>query len=250
MGKQEEFTNLAAKHAADEKFDRSERNSLGDFAKRNKLSELEINLAYARVAVNFARQKIKFAANHDMYEEGSYDHEFLTNGKLDPKKFKDEDRCVNLTLRTQDEWQDNAYFKRCNSRLKCIQSIQALARKTECGNCLEQAAVAFMLLYRLGVRPIDYVSLYPRHLDHSFVVVGRVNGSVIGKDAWLNWGPGAVVCDPWAVGLLRGKAKDNSSGKAFGDSFGVYPATQLREKMTQMFPGFHQLDYEHGEDKR
>src|SRR5262249_35157709 len=41
-----------------------------------------------------------------------------------------------------------------------IPELAERAKQTQCGNCGEQAAVAFMYLSGLGVRPIDYMNLY------------------------------------------------------------------------------------------
>jgi hypothetical protein len=62
----------------------------------------------------------------------------------------------------------------------------------ECGNCGERASVAYRYLYQLGVRPLDYMAKI--HGDHAFVVIGRVAKSGTKP---IDWGPEAVVCDPW-----------------------------------------------------
>ena len=68
------------------------------------------------------------------------------------------------------------------------------AQSAGCGNCGEQAAIAFVHLYReLSARPIDFMSR--THADHAFVVLGRPRGSQVQN--YRSWGPGAVVCDPW-----------------------------------------------------
>jgi hypothetical protein len=106
-----------------------------------------------------------------------------------------------------------------------------------------------VLLVRLGVRPLDFMWLTPYSfgvLDHSFVVIGRNPKAKMGVDSWKNWGRDAVVCDPWAVGVHR----SNSTPKKpslFGESFGAYPATQLGQKMKELFPHFKSVEVKHTE---
>jgi hypothetical protein len=84
------------------------------------------------------------------------------------------------------------------------------AKADKCGNCGENADLAFIYLYDRGVRPIDRVE----HTgDHNFVVIGRQDGAI---NDTASWGPAAVICDPWMQGLF------------FGDTQkGSYPASQL-----------------------
>lgn len=95
-----------------------------------------------------------------------------------------------------------------------------LARQRGCGNCGEMAAVAFDYLYVLDVRPIEYMTL--DGADHSFVCIGRNASSALTRP-W-EWGPRAWICDAWAAGFRR------------NDSFGYYPATTLRTKMSSIVP--------------
>jgi hypothetical protein len=81
--------------------------------------------------------------------------------------------------------------------------IPHLARRAVevgCGNCGEQAAVAFMYLLGLGARPLDYMNLYNTDgaATHSFVVLDFAGDSGNGQSS--GWGPSAVVCDPWDDG--------------------------------------------------
>ena len=69
------------------------------------------------------------------------------------------------------------------------------AIRARCGNCGEQAAVAFVMLIDRGVEPLDLMEC--TSTDHSFVVIGRrENSDPTGYDA-MKWGPDAVICDPW-----------------------------------------------------
>lgn len=89
--------------------------------------------------------------------------------------------------------------------------ITNAAHKAEavgCGNCGEQAAIAYYhLVHRLSVRPVDY--MYRTNADHAFVVLGRRQASSVENVA--DWGPNAVICDPWHEA--------------------AYPAAEVGEKM-------------------
>lgn len=64
-----------------------------------------------------------------------------------------------------------------------------------CGNCGEQAAVAYVFLQQRGILPLDYMNLYdPQGVAvHSFVVI-EFSGE---GDSSSGWGENAVICDPW-----------------------------------------------------
>ncbi|HRD67506.1 MAG TPA: hypothetical protein PKY50_15285 [Candidatus Competibacter sp.] len=96
--------------------------------------------------------------------------------------------------------------------------------------------MAFMYLYRLKVRPLDYMALMPP-ADHAFVVIGRKESDE-DDNYGGNWAKNAVVCDPWASGLPR-KLASASFGPphTFGDSYAAYPAALLKKNMEAMFPG-------------
>lgn len=75
--------------------------------------------------------------------------------------------------------------------------VEAAAKSEHvgCGNCGEQAAIAFMyLLDTLKVEPLDY--MVRTNADHAFVVVGRKAGSK--ESDFKTWGGDCIVCDPWA----------------------------------------------------
>jgi hypothetical protein len=85
--------------------------------------------------------------------------------------------------------------------------IQATeAKRTRRGNCGENAALTFMFLYEMGVRPIEKVNSSE---DHGFVVIGRRNADI---NDFETWGPDAVVADPWAQGLASGNISRGTYG--------------------------------------
>ena len=75
-----------------------------------------------------------------------------------------------------------------------LRGMAAKAKATGCGNCGEQAAVAFVYLYeQIHAKPLDYMAR--TNADHAFVVIGRMRQSRI--DDYTTWGNDAVVCDAW-----------------------------------------------------
>lgn len=74
-----------------------------------------------------------------------------------------------------------------------IKAAAALVAQHKAGNCEEQSALAFDMLAKLGIRPLELMGVYLQ--DHVLVVAGRIAGTPMTPAAW-NWD--AVVCDPWA----------------------------------------------------
>lgn len=74
-----------------------------------------------------------------------------------------------------------------------LRTVAQRALKAGCGNCGEQAAIAFIWLYDKRIQPLDYMSR--TNADHAFVVIGRDAGSSLDKPS--GWGNNCVVCDPW-----------------------------------------------------
>lgn len=87
-----------------------------------------------------------------------------------------------------------------------------------CGNCGEQASLAFVHMRDTGVYPLDYIEL--RNGDHSFVVIGRTEESRV--EVASHWGGGAAICDPW--------------------SSAVYTVTEFREKYPGPYVSHYRYD--------
>lgn len=82
-----------------------------------------------------------------------------------------------------------------NERL--VEFRAGLAAAYGCGNCAEQAALAFVYLRDKGVYPLDYMNKPDVVLGfggHAFVVIGRAKGSR--TDRPVTWGTTAAVADP------------------------------------------------------
>ncbi len=75
-----------------------------------------------------------------------------------------------------------------------ILKAAAKAEHLGCGNCGEQAAIAFVYLSEeLKVRPLDFMSR--TNADHAFVIIGRKESS--DDTDYMTWGQDCIVCDPW-----------------------------------------------------
>lgn len=75
-----------------------------------------------------------------------------------------------------------------------IREMAAKAQSSGCGNCGEQAAIAYIYLVETAkIAPLDYMSRV--NADHAFIAIGRIDGSDAAD--YSTWGPSAVVCDPW-----------------------------------------------------
>jgi hypothetical protein len=134
---------------------------------------LQANLLMARLAVNFVQRKMTVGASNKF---GDITRSF--GGSL---------LCVRAT-RSVDIAVPRGPIP------TWLREWAAKAEHVGCGNCGEQAALAFMDLHeRHHVRPLDYMARTNR--DHAFVLIGRVKGSKI--DDHKTWGKDAVVCDPW-----------------------------------------------------
>jgi hypothetical protein len=78
-----------------------------------------------------------------------------------------------------------------------------------CGNCGEQTAYAMVLLYQLGIRSLDYMTVAGG--DHAFLVIGSADKGP--ASSFKSWGDNAVVCDPWDNKAYLGKT---AAGKKAG----------------------------------
>jgi hypothetical protein len=96
-----------------------------------------------------------------------------------------------------------------------IPHLAQRAMANGCGNCGEQAAIAFEFLRSKGMSPVDYMNLNDPDgkAIHSFVVI-----AFSGDGNACSWGPEAVICDPW----------DNGQ---------AYPANQISQQMSLYQPG-------------
>ncbi|MCK5509129.1 MAG: hypothetical protein KAI50_11510 [Desulfobacterales bacterium] len=87
-----------------------------------------------------------------------------------------------------------------------INDVYEIVKDLKCGNCGEYASVAFTLLKKQNVRPLDFVGVRStsiRSYTHNFVVIGRCSKKTEpGKKVTelpepKLWGNAAVVCDAY-----------------------------------------------------
>jgi len=248
---QQDFLDTAAATFAVDGLTREEQQLLEQYAAT--VRDVNLNLAYARTAVSYIRQRMGLVANWDEQLPTSAEGTYRRTGDpaLAAAAEDRADQCVYGTLRqTEASRKILAPPPGHYAGVKNITDIQTLARLGEtygCGNCAELAARTFMYLYQiLRVRPLDYMRL--EGADHVLVVIGRAPITQVEQpDSWLTWGKSAVVCDPWATGLLRQTNEPNRPARPFGDSYSAYPANLLGEKMSAMFPSFQYPVLEHHE---
>ncbi len=93
-----------------------------------------------------------------------------------------------------------------------------VAKMRGVGNCGEMSATAFIYLDNNSVHPLDWMILLPLEppllrVDHAFVVIGREPGTK--ADDYENWGPNAVICDPWAQGYRKNLSASSYKAKEF-----------------------------------
>lgn len=112
-----------------------------------------------------------------------------------------------------------------STMLEQMEIIAEQSKLKKCGNCGEFSALAFIYLYKKGVRPLDWMALVGG--DHAFVVIGRDNADA---NDYAHWGSNAVVCDPWGQGFRSGNvATGTYAGTAFNTRMrGLVPFTGVR----------------------
>ncbi|HEY7428192.1 MAG TPA: hypothetical protein VH682_28420 [Gemmataceae bacterium] len=240
MPDQDKLDQSVAKAAEDGQFTKEEMKALNEQAK--KLKGVNLNLAYARQAVAFMNLKMKLVANWDQKLDTSAEaigdkilqqtHDRVRARAVSERAWDKADQCVYGQLRQTPDW------LRIDAQggVQSLDDIQTLARLVDangCGNCGEMAARTFIYLFNLNIRPLDYYALNP-DADHAFVVIGRVGGD---DNDWRTWGKTAVVCDPWASGLLIPMPPGYvGTITKLGDNYAAYPADLLGAKMKTMFP--------------
>jgi hypothetical protein len=274
---QEILDKFVAEKAADEKLTREEMADIRWQAR--KLKDVNINLAVARMAAAHMIGKFGLVANRDLLLDSSaekiYDDEqekanrayqkaqeeatslddlawatmefdaAMARAEAKSKAAWDNaDRCVYGGLRQTDDWQYIAGNGGVHN-LRDMRTIAGLAEGFGCGNCGELSARTFMFLFNLGIRPLDFASL--DGADHALVVIGR-NGKPDNDPVGRKWGKDAVICDPWAAGVLIPLGPHQLGPHAtFGMAFAAYTADLLEPNMKRIFPGFKGVTIAHRE---
>lgn len=195
------------------------------------MSSLKANLQHSTNACNFVIKTLRLGgANWDQYRkpDTSWEYCIQTQTEKACAPMKDPvDICLYEQVRP-------AYRKKVADAKTMLEKIKIIAdevKRKQCGNCGEFSALAFMYLFDKGIRPLDWMSLVGG--DHAFVVIGRDKKGDVSKP--LNWGPSAVICDPWGQGFRSGDKKT-----------GTYPASSFTSQMGGLvsFSGIRSLHRE------
>ena len=149
------------------------------------MSQLAENLAAGLEAVRFVKGKMRFGAKSKVKDIWASKGESIS--------------CVDTLRADAVKYEDHLRKAYANDQTGVIERQAEYAASAAahygCGNCNEQAALAFIYLRDKGVFPIDWVNkqnFLPGYGGHSFDVIGREAGKVKPAD----WGASAVVCDP------------------------------------------------------
>ena len=87
-----------------------------------------------------------------------------------------------------------------------IEDVYNIVKLLKCGNCGEYASVAFTLLKKQNIRPLDFVVVGTKMggvYTHNFVVIGRCSKKTGPRKKVIElpepnlWGNAAVVCDAY-----------------------------------------------------
>lgn len=167
------------------------------------------NLRLARNAVRYVKDKMTFGASNRLESYAS-----IPGMPLAPAI------CV-ATLRAaelvQDQFRDE-YELTANGVPTWLESASGKAESLGCGNCGEQAALAFMyLLLKKQVKPLDY--MHRNNVDHAFVVIGRDSGASPSEPE--RWGNSAVVCDPWNEQAYRAEDIEENMYRSISEQIGL-----------------------------
>lgn len=207
-------------------------------------SSLEMNLGYSMQAVNYVLTNVELvAANWDYYGSATKSFEYWDHRAVDARKALADKAAQEQNFRGKSPKQIKAILKQAEAnsekykntadrilydqtRPKAKQQVAesaarqggqfnwlsqlrieaATAKAARYGNCGENSALAFLLLYDMGVRPIEQ---FYASADHNFVVIGRND---VDPNDYDRWGEHAVVADPWAQGFWKGDTSIGTYG--------------------------------------
>lgn len=118
-----------------------------------------------------------------------------------------------------------------------IECAARMAKVYGCGNCGDMAALAYTLLQQWGVKPLDLMKC--TNMDHMFVVIGMRDGA--DPTDYRSWGPEAVVCDPWAPGVLGGQKGRHYAASEIAATMVGGQTTRYTSVQRFPQPGSHRL---------
>lgn len=169
------------------------------------MAGLDINLQASRDAVIYVRSTLPLGAQNKVEDT------YFRNGKTEA--------CFHTMRGAYPDWV--LYGPRSDA---WINYVAAAARKSGCGNCAEQCALAIQYLLDLTpITSLDFMAFDPQRFDHMFLVIGRPSDTDI-HQIWT-WGADAVICDPWYPQMFSPGIDRRS-----------YPATDAYRMMTMYLP--------------
>lgn len=156
------------------------------------MATLEANLKAATEAVDFVKKKMVLGAKNklkDLWRSGG-----SSAGCVDDVRASEEKHDKELS-----KAMESGLLDLRQAQEQQIETMALFAGGRGCGNCEEQAAMAFIFLRDKGegVFPLDLMQK-PNKIwnlgGHAFVVIGREENSDPSDPG--TWGPNAVVADP------------------------------------------------------
>lgn len=144
-------------------------------------------LATAITTVKYVQDKMQFGASNKFPNLAA--SMCVGWGGMDGKMRKDVDKDLEKAgFKRGSEGTPDAWKKR-------IEVEAYNAKSWGCGNCGEQASIAFTYLREHGVRPLDYFEAEGTFTRHAFVIIGLDPG--VDKTDFTKWNKDAIMCDPW-----------------------------------------------------
>lgn len=146
-------------------------------------ARLEENLALAKKLVEFVIENVPISPNYLERTPIDYEKEETTMEAFHA--------LINMGYEAAN--QEHAYEVFTS---QAIQAIAATAMKIQIGTCLEMAAVGYDCALETGHgNKVEIFFIDGPKGNHVFLVIGRDPSSK--PEDYKNWGPAAVVCDPW-----------------------------------------------------
>ena len=150
-------------------------------------NQANLNLASAITTVKYVQGKMVFGASNKFPNLAAA--MCVGWGGMDGKMRQDVDKdLANAGFKRGSESTPDAWKKR-------IEVENYNSKSWGCGNCGEQASIAFTYLRELGIRPLDYYEAEGTFTRHAFVIIGRDAGT--DSTDYTKWNDSAIMCDPW-----------------------------------------------------
>jgi hypothetical protein len=150
-------------------------------------NQANMNLATAKTTVKYVQERMEFGASNKFPNLAAA--MCVGWGGMDGRMRQDVDKdLASAGFKRGSEASPGAWKKRIE-----VESYNA--KSWRCGNCGEQASIAFTYLRELGIRPLDYYEAEGTFTRHAFVIIGLDAGT--DKTDYTKWNKSAIMCDPW-----------------------------------------------------